>query len=112
MKSTYTLNEKAKWEDEKYIRDTIKNFSPFLSNGSIVKVKLSENGVKLLNSLKVNRPKLIKNNDNIYEFECSFEQARRYFTYFLDEAIILEPKELKDYFIEKFEKALENLKKK
>ncbi len=111
LKATYTLSESANWEEEKYIRDTIKNFSPFLSNGNTVKIKFSEDGIRLLNSLKINRPKILGNDGDIYEFECSFEQARRYFTYFLDEATILEPLELKKYFIEKFEQALENLKK-
>lgn len=111
LKAVYTLNEPANWTEEKYIKETIKNFSPFLSNGNIIKIRLTKNGVKLLNSLKVNRPKLIKNNEDIYEFECSLEQARRYFAYFLDEATVVEPLELKKYFIKKYESALEKLRK-
>ena len=46
------LEEKIKGKDKKYIEGVRKNFDPFLGNGNIVKVKLSEEGQKLLKSLK------------------------------------------------------------
>ena len=37
-----------------------KNFDPFLGNGNIVKVRLTEEGESLLKSLTNYRPKLVK----------------------------------------------------
>ena len=69
-----------------------------------------QNGKKLFKAIKINRPKLIASNEDIFEFEASEEQIKRYFTYFLDEATVIEPIELKEWFIEKYENALRNLK--
>ena len=112
LKQVYTTSEIGKWEDEKYIKDVIKNFDPFLSKGQIIKIKLSENGKKLFKAIKINRPKLVSENGDIFEFEASEEQIKRYFTYFLDDATVIEPIELKEWFIEKYENALKNLKNK
>ncbi len=37
LKQVYTTSEVAKWEDNDYIKDVIKNFDPFLSKGQIIK---------------------------------------------------------------------------
>ena len=95
LKQVYTTSETGNWEDEEYINDVIKNFDPFLSKGQII---------------KINRPKLIASKGDIFEFEASEEQIKRYFTYFLDDATVIEPIELKEWFIEKYENALKNLK--
>jgi len=111
LKQVYTTSEIGKWEDEDYINDVIKNFDPFLSKGQIIKVRLSENGKKLLQTIKINRPKLIDSKEDIFEFEASEEQIKRYFTYFLDDATVIEPLELKEWFIEKYENALREQKR-
>ena len=111
LNQVYTTSETGNWEDKKYINDVIKNFDPFLSKGQVIKIKLSERGKKLFKAIKINRPKLINSKDDIFEFEASEEQIKRYFTYFLDDATIIEPIELKKWFIEKYENALKNLKK-
>lgn len=110
LKQVYTISENGNWKDKEYIENVIKNFDPFLSKGNNIKIWLSKNGEKLLKSIKVNRPKLISSENSIYEFEASEEQVKRYFSYFFDDAIILEPKELKDWFIERYENALKKLK--
>ena len=112
LKQVYTTSEVAKWEDSDYIDDMIKNFDPFLSKGQVIKVRLSENGKKLLKTIKINRPKLISEDGDLFEFEASDEQIKRYFSYFFDEATVIEPIELKEWFIEKYENALKNLKNK
>ena len=112
LKQVYTTSEVAKWEDNDYIKDVIKNFDPFLSKGQIIKIKLSENGKKLLKTIKINRPTLISEDGDLFEFEASDEQIKRYFSYFFDEATVIEPIELKEWFIEKYENALKNLKNK
>ena len=111
LNQVYTTSETGNWEDKKYINDVIKNFDPFLSKGQVIKIRLSERGKKLFKAIKINRPKLINSKDDIFEFEASEEQIKRYFTYFLDDATIIEPIELKKWFIEKYENALKNLKK-
>lgn len=110
LKQAYTLSELGKWEEEDYIQNIIKNFDPFLSQGRKIVVKLTEEGERLLKVSKVNRPKIIAEKGNIYEFECSEEQAKKYFSYFLDEALILEPLELREWFQKKFENALKQIK--
>lgn len=112
LRQVYTTSEGAKWEDNDYIEDVIKNFDPFLSKGQVIKVRLSENGKKLLKTIKINRPKLISEDGDLFEFEASDEQIKRYFSYFFDEATVIEPIELKEWFIEKYENALKNLKNK
>ena len=112
LKQVYTTSEGAKWEDNDYIEDMIKNFDPFLSKGQVIKVRLSENGKKLLKTIKINRPKLISEDGDLFEFEASDEQIKRYCSYFFDEATVIEPIELKEWFIEKYENALKNLKNK
>lgn len=111
VKSVYTTSELGNWNEEEYIKNTIENFNPFLSQGEIVKIRLSENGKKLLNNLKVNRPKLIQENGDIFDFEASEEQIKRYFSYFLDDAEIIEPKSLREWFKKKFKNALKNYSK-
>ena len=111
LNQVYTTSETGNWEDKKYINDVIKNFDPFLSKGQVIKIKLSERGKKLFKAIKINRPKLINSKDDIFEFEASEEQIKRYFTYFLDDATIIEPIAVKKWFIEKYENALKNLKK-
>ncbi|MGL6023529.1 MAG: WYL domain-containing protein, partial [Cetobacterium sp.] len=64
------------------------------------------NGEKMLHELKVNRPKILSEKDKIYEFQCSEEKAKRYFSYFLDEAEILSPSHLREWFFKKFSNAL------
>ena len=110
LKQVYTTSETGNWKDKEYINDVIKNFDPFLSKGQIIKIRLSENGKKLFKAIKINRPKLIASKGDIFEFEASEEQIKRYFTYFLDDATVIEPIELKEWFIEKYENALKNLK--
>lgn len=112
LKQVYTTSEGAKWEDNDYIEDMIKNFDPFLSKGQVIKIRLSENGKKLLKTIKINRPKLISEDGDLFEFEASDEQIKRYFSYFFDEATVIEPIELKEWFIKKYENALKNLKNK
>lgn len=110
LKQVYTLSELGKWDEEEYIKSIIENFDPFLSQGRKIKVRLTEEGKRLLKVSKVNRPKLISEKGNEFDFECSGEQAKKYFSYFLDEALILEPLELRKWFEKKFENALKKIK--
>ena len=90
------LEEKIKGKDKKYIENMRKNFDPFLGNGNIVKVRLTEEGESLLKSLTNYRPKMIKKEGDIYYFEVANENAKLYFRQFSKEAEILEPKQLRE----------------
>lgn len=107
IKTIFITQEEKEWENKDFIENVIKNFDPFLSQGKKIKVSLTEEGQKLLSTLALNRPETISQNGDIYEFRCSEEQAKRYFTYFLDDVKILEPLSLKEWFIQKYKLALD-----
>ena len=100
------MGEKIKGKDKKYVEQIRKNFDPFLGNGNFVKVKFSKIGEVLYKSLTNYRPKLIKKEGDIFTFETSNENAKLYFRQFLKEAVVIEPKELreeiKDEFLEAY----------
>lgn len=91
--------------EKEFVQKAISDFDPFLSKGQVVIAKLSKKGTILFESLKTNRPKLIKKVDDLYYFECSEEKAKRYFTYFLSDIKIIEPVELSTWFKDEFFKA-------
>lgn len=95
---------------KEFVQKAISDFDPFLSKGQVVVAKLTKKGEHLLESLKTNRPKLIKKEKNLYYFECSEEKAKRYFSYFLSEVKITEPAHLALWFKDEFFKAYTNYK--
>lgn len=94
------------WQDSTFVNNIIKNFSPFLSEDKKIKVKLTQQGKILLKSLTINRPKTLSIENDTFTFSCSEEQAKRYFTYFLDEVEIIEPLSLREWFVVKLKNAL------
>ena len=98
------------------------HFDPFLCYGQNFKVRFTEKGAERYNKLTTNRPKVIAMDNACgktpakmdcaevrgagdYTFECSEKLAKIYFPQFLDEAEILEPRELRLWFKEEFERA-------
>lgn len=108
IKIVYLSQENFTVRDQQYIETVKKDFDPFLSQGKFIKVYLTENGEKIYKNLKLNRPKFLNRKNGIYEFQCSEEKAKRYFSYFLDDAVILEPLELKNWFLERFKNAVDS----
>ena len=102
------LEDKIKGKDKKYIESVRKNFDHFLGNGNFVKVRLTEEGMKMFKGLTNYRPKLIEKDDDVYIFETSNENAKLYFRQFSKEAVILEPKELREEMKKDFLEALSN----
>ena len=90
------IDEKIKGKDKKFIESMRKNFDPFLGNGNIVKVRLTDEGLSLLKSLTNYRPKLIKKEGDIYSFEVANENAKLYFRQFSKEAEIIYPPNLRE----------------
>lgn len=109
--SVYTKKTIFGVRDKDFIQKMKEDFDPFISFGQIVKVKLSEFGESIFKELQTNRPKVVRKNLDEYILECSEEKAKRYFSFFLDEVEILEPIELREWFKNKYKKALEQYKK-
>jgi len=100
------LPEKMKKRDKKFIENMKKKYDPFLGKTTTIKVKLTTLGESLLKTFTEYRPKLIKNEKNIYFFETSEEQAKIYFRGFSKEAEILEPLSLREEIIKEYQEAL------
>lgn len=106
IKSIYIKNTSFKLRDKEFIDKMKDNFDPFISFGQYIKIKLTTGGKKIFNEIETNRPKVIKIDKDEYILECSHEKAKRYFSFFLDEVEILEPQDLREWFKEKYRKAL------
>ena len=103
--TVFVTREVQDWEDMEFVEKVILNFDPFLSQDKKIKAILTPEGEKILNLLKINRPEIISKNNELYEFQCSEEKAKRYFAYFLDEIEILEPQSLREWFKIKYSNA-------
>ena len=104
IEEIWFTNEKIEIKDKKYIEEVYKKFDPFLSYRNKVKIKFTDKGLELYKNILINRPKILKQEENIYTFECDYKLALIYFSQFFSLVEILEPKELR----EKLEKELEN----
>ena len=105
IKGVSILREDFEHYNEEYIKNIRDNFDPYLSYGSIVKVKISRHGQELMEKVVINRPKLMEQEGDIFTFQCSDLKAKLYFPQFLGSAEIIEPQELREWFKQEFEKA-------
>lgn len=87
--------------DEEYIRNIEAHFDPFQSYGKEVKVRFSEEGLKIWEKALHNRPKVLKKEGRDFLLECDTKLAQIYFPQFLEEVEVLEPSSLRDWFREK-----------
>lgn len=110
IRSVYITEQKIYDEEMEFVKNVIENFDPFLSYDKSVTVKFSDEGIEMLKNLKTYRPKILEKNGNIYKFQCSALLGKRYFSYFWNEAEILEPLELRQWFKERSEKTAGNYK--
>ena len=106
MEIVAIVPEKMKKRDKKFIESMKKKYDPFLGKATTIKVKLTTLGESLLKTFTEYRPKLIKNEKDIYYFETSEEQAKMYFRGFSKEAEILEPLSLREEIIKEYQEAL------
>lgn len=107
IKAVYVTEKKIYDKENEFVREVIENFDPFLSYNKTVKVRFTEEGLKILKTVKTYRPKLLKQEENICVFQCSELQGKRYFSAFWNEAEILEPLELRNWFGERSKKMAE-----
>ena len=101
IKAVYVTEKKVYEGENDFVREVIENFDPFLSYNKRVKVKFTDEGLEILKRVKTYRPKLLKQEGNICVFQCSELQGKRYFSVFWNEAEILEPLELRNWFRER-----------
>ena len=90
------LNEKIQAKDKKYIENMRKNFDPFLGERLLIKAIFTPVGESMLKSFTNYKPKFIKKDENIYQFEMTLENAKFYFASFLKEVNIIEPEKLRE----------------
>lgn len=107
IKAVYVTEKKVYEGENDFVREVIENFDPFLSYNKRVKVKFTDEGLEILKRVKTYRPKLLKQEGNICVFHCSELQGKRYFSAFWNEAEILEPLELRNWFRERSLKIME-----
>ena len=110
IKAVYVTEKKVYEGENDFVREVIENFDPFLSYSRRVKVKFTDEGLEILKRVKTYRPKLLKQEGNICVFQCSELQGKRYFSAFWNEAEILEPLELRNWFRERSLKIMEMYK--
>lgn len=107
IRLVYVTGQNVYDGEKEYVKNVIENFDPFLSYSKTVTVRFTDEGLELLNNLKTYRPKILEQDENIYKFQCSILLGKRYFSNFWNEAEILEPKELRDWFREKSKNMME-----
>lgn len=101
IKSAILSSDDIEIKDKKKIEEMKKNFDPFRSNNKIIKVRLSEKGEEILEKSIFNKPRYVKKERDIYYFECDEKLAQIYFSQFYNEAEILEPEDLREWYKEK-----------
>ena len=69
-------------------------------------MKFTEKGIEKLDRSPHNRPQIIEKNENIYTFYCKEFNAIIYFPQFFNDIEILEPLDIKNNFIKKFNETM------
>ena len=99
LKEKYDLSEENKEKLEK----VIENGAQFpYTNPCLAKIKLTKEGQRLYKKKYVNRPSAEKIEDNIYHFNCSFDQLVLYFFSFGKDAKVLYPEYLNTILKKKY----------
>ena len=107
IENIWNLQKEIYIKDKEYIEAIKKNFDPFLSYGNFIKVRMTEEGKALYERVTQNRPKLTKEEGDIYTFECSEKLAKVYFAQFYDDIEVIEPESLRESFKENFGRTYE-----
>jgi predicted DNA-binding transcriptional regulator YafY len=100
------LDAEFEYFDENKVIEYKENFDPFLSYGKRVVVRFAEQGKIKYKTIISNRPKLLREEGDIYTFECSEKKAQVFFSQFFTSVEILEPKSLREWYKGKLEEAL------
>jgi len=113
IKAIEFIDRKQEHRKEEYIADIRSNFDSFMSHGKYVKVRLTPAGEDQIRKASHLRPKIVKSlGDGVYVYECSDAKAKIYFPQFTENAEILEPARLREWFKKMFDAAAANYSKK
>lgn len=95
--------------DKRRLEDNIRfNHLQFLIGKKYnIKIKFTKEGLSKYQTQSYLKPTFLSKKDNVYEFCISREQLDAYFFKFGKDAEILEPEELRNYFIQKYKDALQ-----
>lgn len=106
-------------ENREFSEDVLEKLNKMEFNGpqyaytdeenELIKIQLSEEGIKKFKQYYVHRPVPIEINNDIYVFNCTYTQALNYFARFGEDAIILSPDSLKIQFKDFYQRALEKM---
>ena len=110
----YLLKEKFDIEQENIekLEKVIENGAQFpYTNPCYAQIRLTKAGQKLYRKKYLNRPSVIKIEDDIYHFNCSFDQLVLYFFSFGKEAEVLSPDYLKNNLMNKYLEAYNSYNK-
>ena len=97
--SIYFLKEKYSLpkEEKEKLDNVITNGAQFpYTNPCVAKIKLTKAGQRLYKKKYLNRPIATKIEDDIYHFNCSFDQLSLYFFSFGKDALVISPEFLKE----------------
>lgn len=111
IENIWLLSIEIDWKDIDYIEKIRKNFDPFLTYGSRVKIRMTDRAKELFERVTYNRPRVIEENGDIYILECNSKLAKVYFAQFYDEIEILEPQDLREEMREILMRNLNKYKK-
>lgn len=101
-----SMKETVPFEHKRTIEEWLDNyFDMYGSRNVTVKVRFTNEGTRLYNRIKFQRPLFTHKEGNVYTFECPELQAEHYFTRLTGEAEIIEPNSLRERLAVKFEKA-------
>ena len=112
IKDVFISKNNLEFIDQAYIDEIDKNFDPFLSYGKTVTIKLTELGKTIYERATYNRPKRIDEDEkgDIWIFQCTNKHAKVYFPQFMSEIEILEPKNLREWYIDELRKIMKYYK--
>lgn len=109
IKSITIINEKHDFTNKEIeeMSDFIDSGIEFASENIIIaKILLTEEGITKFNKIYTNRPFSTHNEENIYFFKSTEQNLLEYFVQFGNNAIILEPENVKNQFIDFYENVL------
>lgn len=105
-KHTFSIADSEKDRMETALKE--KGSAYLHDHAETIKVRLSDAGIQIYNRKAHQRPQYIAQNDHIYEFCCTKQQAFHYFVDFGPEAYVLEPQSLQIEMKSFFEKGYQN----
>lgn len=111
IRDIFISKNNTEFFDQQYIDGVDKNFDPFLSYGRKVTIRFTEAGKAIYERVTYNRPKVLeKLDEDKWIFQCTNKHAKVYFPQFMSEIEILEPQNLREWYVDELEKIIKYYK--